>query len=196
MSVRSHERGRRRGRAMTATALLHEFRRLGVRLRADGARIIARPLSAVPPELRAAARTHETQLLRLLTQSLVEPAATEPAATTDVPSLASQTADEALTALHRLKATHCPSAGYRLFASCRSVCGALLPLPRYLGSTASFRGQTAPPWGPLGPRADHRNRDCNRQLSRRVARRKAGLEIAGAKTCGQFQHRLVNCCGA
>jgi hypothetical protein len=89
---------------MTATVLLHEFRRLRVRLRAEGDRIIACPLSAVPPELRAAARTHKTGLLRLLTQSL-----TEPAATTNVPSPASQTADEALKALRRLKGYALPA---------------------------------------------------------------------------------------
>ena len=51
---------------LTAHEIISELTRRGVALRAEGDRIIARPLSAVPPELREAVRQHKTAVLNLL----------------------------------------------------------------------------------------------------------------------------------
>jgi hypothetical protein len=51
---------------MNAQSILAEFSRHGVRLRAEGDKLIAKPLSAVTPELRAAVRQHKVALLALL----------------------------------------------------------------------------------------------------------------------------------
>lgn len=51
---------------MNAESILAEFGRHGVRLRVEGDRLIARPLSAVTPELREAVRQHKAALLDLL----------------------------------------------------------------------------------------------------------------------------------
>jgi hypothetical protein len=51
---------------MNAEAILQEFDRLGVRLRVETGHIIARPLSAVSPELRKAATAHKTEMIETL----------------------------------------------------------------------------------------------------------------------------------
>jgi hypothetical protein len=51
---------------LTAHEIISELTRRGVALRTEGGRIIARPLSAVPPELREAVRQHKTAVLNLL----------------------------------------------------------------------------------------------------------------------------------
>ena len=51
---------------MNAQSILAEFSRHGVRLRAEGDKLIAKPLSAVTPELREAVRQHKAALLALL----------------------------------------------------------------------------------------------------------------------------------
>lgn len=48
---------------MNGSAILEELYRRGVRLRVDADRIIAKPLSAVPPDLRNAAATHKAELI-------------------------------------------------------------------------------------------------------------------------------------
>jgi hypothetical protein len=51
---------------MNAQSILTELSRHGVRLRAEGDKLIAKPLSAVTPELREAVRQHKAALLDLL----------------------------------------------------------------------------------------------------------------------------------
>lgn len=51
---------------MTPQTILNEFNRRGIRLRAEGDKLIAKPLSAVPPELRAAVRVNKAALLTCL----------------------------------------------------------------------------------------------------------------------------------
>jgi hypothetical protein len=48
---------------MNAQSILTEFSRRGITLRAEGDRLIAKPLSAVSPELREAVRRHKAALL-------------------------------------------------------------------------------------------------------------------------------------
>lgn len=52
---------------MNGHSILAEFTRRGITLRAEGGRLIAKPLSSVPPELLEAARQHKAELLALLT---------------------------------------------------------------------------------------------------------------------------------
>jgi hypothetical protein len=51
---------------MNIAALLKEFDRRGVRLRIEAGSIIARPLSAVPQDLRRAATEHKAELLEVI----------------------------------------------------------------------------------------------------------------------------------
>jgi hypothetical protein len=51
---------------MNAQSILTEFGRHGITLRAEGDKLIAKPLSAVPPELLALARHHKSELLATL----------------------------------------------------------------------------------------------------------------------------------
>jgi|SRR5208337_1789535 len=51
---------------MTAHEIISELARRGVALRAEGDRVIAKPLSAVPPELREAARQHKAEIVAAL----------------------------------------------------------------------------------------------------------------------------------
>lgn len=51
---------------MNAHAILTEFDRRGITLRVEGDNLIAKPLSAVTPELREAARQHKAELLARL----------------------------------------------------------------------------------------------------------------------------------
>jgi hypothetical protein len=54
---------------MNVAAILKECARRGIRLSVDGERIIARPLSAVAPELREAASEHKAELIEALQAS-------------------------------------------------------------------------------------------------------------------------------
>jgi hypothetical protein len=51
---------------MTIAALLEEFDRRGVRLKIEAGRIIAKPLSAVPSNLRRAATEHKYELIEVI----------------------------------------------------------------------------------------------------------------------------------
>jgi hypothetical protein len=51
---------------VNAVAILKEFNRRGVRLRVEAGRIVARPLSSVPPDLRKAAIEHKAELVERL----------------------------------------------------------------------------------------------------------------------------------
>jgi hypothetical protein len=51
---------------MNAASLLHEFHRRGVRLWVEAGSVLARPLSAVTPNLRKIAADHKAELLALL----------------------------------------------------------------------------------------------------------------------------------
>ena len=54
--------------------MIAELTRLGVRLRVEDGRIFAKPLSAVPPELREAVRAHKAELLVTLCAERERPA--------------------------------------------------------------------------------------------------------------------------
>jgi hypothetical protein len=81
---------------MNAHEITRELTRRGVSLRAEGDRIIAKPLSAVPLGLREAARAAKPQLLALLASQSVADAKPGTFAANDP-------AAEALTVLARLK---------------------------------------------------------------------------------------------
>jgi len=59
---------------MTTQEIVWELARRGVTLSVRAGRVIARPLSAVPPELRAAAQDRKAEILRLLTDPAWTPA--------------------------------------------------------------------------------------------------------------------------
>jgi len=51
---------------MTTADLMAELRRRGIELKADGNRLRFRPVSAVPPDLRAAMTEHKAEILAVL----------------------------------------------------------------------------------------------------------------------------------
>jgi hypothetical protein len=51
---------------MNAHSILVEFRLRGIELRAEGDKLIAKPLSAVTPELRESVRQHKAEILSVL----------------------------------------------------------------------------------------------------------------------------------
>jgi len=98
---------------MTPHEILTELARRGVTLRAEGDRIIVKPLSAVPPELREAARVHKQELLELLATQPESDAKQAPPSTADDP------ASQALAVLARLRVYSVPAG--RMEAAKRTV---------------------------------------------------------------------------
>jgi hypothetical protein len=60
---------------MNARSILTEFNRRGIELRAVGNKLIAKPLSAVTPELRESVRQHKAEILSALASKPADQAA-------------------------------------------------------------------------------------------------------------------------
>ena len=88
---------------MSAIAILEEFERRGVQLGVEAGRIIARPLSVIPPDLRKAAAEHKPELVEAIV------------------------ADEALALLNRLKCFTLPARRIPAARVIAERCAARLP---------------------------------------------------------------------